>query len=62
MIVVVHVGVALSRPYKLDEYRRIVVEADSATEGRLIACQIAACTSKMVVQADTVEVKVSDAR
>ena len=57
MIVVVHVGVALSRPPKLDEYRRIVVLAASEIEGRLIACQIAACTSKMVVQADTAEVR-----
>lgn len=51
MIVTVHVAVALSRPPTIDEYRRIVVEAENAVQGRLLACQIACCTSVMAVEA-----------
>ena len=40
MIIAVEVGVALARPPKVDRISRVVVEADSETEGELIACQM----------------------
>lgn len=43
------VGVALRRPPREDEFRLTVVEADNPTEAKLIAAQIAACTSVMPV-------------
>lgn len=43
------VGVALSRPPSIHEYRKVVVEADNAIEAKLIAAQIAACTCTMPV-------------
>lgn len=43
------VGVALRRPPTVDEYRLVVVEADSGSEAMLVAAQMAACTSVMPV-------------
>lgn len=43
MIYTVYVGVALSRPPKEDDVVRVLVEAGSASQARLLACQIAAC-------------------
>lgn len=43
------VGVALERPPKVDELRKVLVVANSAVEAELIAQQIAACTSVMPV-------------
>lgn len=51
MIYTVTVGVALQRPPKIDEYRKIVVQADTDTDALLLACQIATCTSIMAVTA-----------
>ncbi len=45
----VEVGVALGRPPAIDEYRYVLVEADSWTEANLVACQIAATRSVMPV-------------
>lgn len=56
MIVTVHVAVALHRPPGEHEWRRYVVEADTVTQGRLIACQMAQCTSVMAVRAEVIEV------
>ena len=56
MIATVHVGVALSRPPKVDELRRIIVEADAETDAKLLACQIAMCTCVMPVSAEIVEI------
>lgn len=49
MIYVVIVGVALRRPPAVHEYRKTLVAAATPTEAKLIACQIAACTSVMPV-------------
>ena len=49
MVIEVAVGVALSRPPLIDEFRHIQVEAEGLGEARIIACQIAACTSMMPV-------------
>jgi len=43
------VGVALSRPPKIDEYRGYVVVADTDAEARTVALQMASCTSVMPV-------------
>jgi hypothetical protein len=43
VIVAVEVGVALGRPPRLDRLSRVLVEADSEVEGRLVATQMAAC-------------------
>jgi hypothetical protein len=40
MIVIVEVGVALSRPPGIDRISKVVVEATSEIEGELIACQM----------------------
>jgi hypothetical protein len=40
MIVVVEVGVALSRPPKVDRISKVIVEADSALDGELLACRM----------------------
>lgn len=45
----VEVGVALSRPPVIEEYRYVLVEADGWTEANLVACQIAAGSSVMPV-------------
>lgn len=45
----VQVGVALQRPPRTDEYRKVVVEAVNGHEAMLIAAQVAACTSTMPV-------------
>lgn len=50
MIHYVTVGVALSRPPKVDEWRRYCVVAATRQEAELIAQQIAACTSVMPVE------------
>lgn len=49
MIYTVIVGVALSRPPKIDEYRKVLVEATGKYEAMLIAAQISANTSTMPV-------------
>jgi hypothetical protein len=49
MIHAVTVGVALTRPPTLDEWRRVIVSASSEAEAQLVACQISACTSVMPV-------------
>jgi hypothetical protein len=56
VIVTLHVGVALSRPPVIDEYRRITVQADSEREASLIALQIASCTSVMPVSCEVVSI------
>ena len=56
MVATVHVGVALTRPPKVDELRRIIVEADTETDAKLLACQIAMCTCVMPVSAEIVEI------
>lgn len=48
------VGVALSRPPAVHELRKYAVAAESETEARLIACQMAGCTSVMPVSAEVV--------
>lgn len=57
MIVVVEVGVALARPPRHDKTVWVVVAADTETEARLIACQMAASTRGVVmpVSADIVD-------
>lgn len=47
----VTVGVALTRPPIIDEYRHTKVWAETGLEAELIACQVAACTSVMPVWA-----------
>ena len=51
MIFAVSVGVALSRPPLIDEFRRYEIDTVSESEAELVACQIAACTSVMPVWA-----------
>lgn len=41
MLIVVEVGVALSRPPKVDRISKVVVEAEDELAGELIACQMA---------------------
>jgi hypothetical protein len=43
MIVAVEVGVSLGRPPRHDATVYVLVEADTVTEGSLVACQIATC-------------------
>jgi hypothetical protein len=50
----VHVGVALSRPPEIHEYRRYAVEARSGLQAKELACLMAACTSVMPVWAKLV--------
>lgn len=50
------VGVALARPPKVDEYRKVLVAADSAIEAQILACQIAAGSSVMPVSSELVGV------
>jgi len=65
MLVTVIVGVALSRPPKTDEYRKVIVHVDTSTEryspselydaeieAMLIACQIASCGAVMAVSSE----------
>lgn len=47
---VVQVGVALSRPPRTQEFRKIIVGAENGYEAELIACQIAQCTSVMATE------------
>jgi hypothetical protein len=49
MLLVVEVGVSLSRPPKLDRISRIVVECDNEVAGELLACQIAQSHSEVVM-------------
>lgn len=58
MIYRVDVGVALSRPPKIDEYRTYAIEAGSKVEANILACQMAACTSVMPVWSKVVGMKV----
>lgn len=61
MQVTVIVGVALRRPPKTDEYRKVIVSVDAKSDGsdlysreqeaRLIACQIASHDAVMAVSA-----------
>lgn len=44
-------GESLRRPCA-QEYRRVRVVAESAIDARLVACQVAACTSLMPVSAE----------
>lgn len=48
----VTVGVALSRPPRVHEYRRYAVAADDAVEAVQAALQMACCTSVMPVSAE----------
>lgn len=48
----VTVGVAMSRPPKVDEYRRYAVVAANQQEAVLVAQQMAACTSVMPVYSE----------
>lgn len=57
MLYTVHVGVALHRPPAVHEWRRVRVAASSDAEARLVACQMAACTSVMPVCAEITEVE-----
>lgn len=50
MIYVVDVAVALERPPREDRWRRYVVEAASALDAELLACQWAGLTSVMPVR------------
>lgn len=54
------VGVALARPPKVDEYRKVTVVAGSAIEAQILACQIAAGTSVMPVSAELVDPELMD--
>ena len=56
MIVAVTVGVALRRPPRLDELRRVLVEADTEVEAELIAVQISSCTAVMAVCSEVTEI------
>jgi hypothetical protein len=47
MIYTVNLGVALARPPVVHEWRRYEIEATSWNDARLIAGQMAACTSVM---------------
>lgn len=49
MIYTVIVGVALSRPPKIDEYRKVLVVANGRYEAMLIAAQMSSNTSTMAV-------------
>lgn len=49
------VGVALARPPRVDEYRKVLVDAGDAVEATLIAAQIVACTSVMPVSTELVD-------
>lgn len=49
MIYTVYVGVAMARPPREDDIVRVRVEARSAAEARLVACQIAACHPGVVM-------------
>jgi len=46
------VGVALRRPPGTDQYRKVLVEASTVVEAKLVAAQIAACTSTMPVSTE----------
>jgi len=46
------VGVALSRPPRTHEYRKVVVEARHVWEAKLIAAQVVECSSVMAVSAE----------
>lgn len=50
------VGVALSYPPRTHEYRKVCVEAPNAREAKLLAAQIAACTSTMPVSTELLEI------
>lgn len=65
MLVVVEVGVALSRPPRVDRLSRVVVEVpftgsfqDAETEAALIACQMAAVRPEVVMPVSSVVVDV----
>lgn len=45
MIVTCHVGVALSRPPAVDEWRRYRILAPNVVDAGLTALQVAACTA-----------------
>jgi hypothetical protein len=49
VIFYVNVAVALKRPPRVDEWRRYAVVAENDTEARLVALQMASCTSVMPV-------------
>jgi hypothetical protein len=49
LIFYVNVAVALERPPTVQEWRRYAVVAESDTEARLVALQMASCTSVMPV-------------
>jgi len=49
MIVVVLVGVATSRPPKIDRISKVIVEASDETEASLIACQMVLVHSGVVM-------------
>lgn len=50
----VDVGVALKRPPKTDEYRRVVVAAGDETEASLLATQIAQADDRVVMATESV--------
>jgi hypothetical protein len=68
MIAIVNVGVALSRPPKLDEFRRVVLSIDTPddgskldsaeTEAILVATQLAGLGSVMPVFAEIESIEI----
>jgi hypothetical protein len=48
------VGVALAYPPRVHEYRKIMVEAPNVREAKLVAAQMAACSSTMPVSTELV--------
>ncbi len=51
MIFTVTVGVAMSRPFRIEECQKVVVEADSVVEAELIARHLSSCTWVVSVSA-----------
>jgi hypothetical protein len=49
----VALGVALRRPPRIDEFRKVTVTANGPADAQLIAAQISSCTCAMVVWAGT---------
>jgi len=46
------VGVALAYPPRTHEYRKVMVEAPNLREAKLVAAQMAACSSTMPVSTE----------
>lgn len=54
------VGVALERPPTVQEYRKVLVAAESKYEAELVATQVAACTSVMPVSSQVIDPEFAD--